>query len=227
MKTRNHLGSCQEHSSNPKGMPALCYFTALELSSLYLNRTMLPILGSCPSNVLQWHTGLHHSSATVQLPGQPPTPSMSFERSAALRLLVVDVSPAPTVRPETCEALSLHACLVAPVMSDSLRPCGPQPSRLLCPWDSPGRNTAVGCHFFPQGIFPTQRSWPGDGMWISCIAGRFFTIWATREAQALSHCIPNLLNESSGNMTPLYLSSDWNSSVASHYKSRGSRVFFK
>ena len=141
MKTRNHLGSCQEHSSNPKGMPALCYFTALELSSLYLNRTMLPILGSCPSNVLQWHTGLHHSSATVQLPGQPPTPSMSFERSAALCLLVMDVSPAPTVRPEACDALSLHACLVAPVVSDSLRLCGPQPSRLLRPWDSPGRNT--------------------------------------------------------------------------------------
>ena len=26
------------------------------------------------------------------------------------------------------------------------------------PWDSPGRNTAVGCHFFLQGIFPTQGS---------------------------------------------------------------------
>ena len=25
-----------------------------------------------------------------------------------------------------------------------------QPTRLLCPWDSPGKNTGVGCHFFPQ-----------------------------------------------------------------------------
>ena len=24
-----------------------------------------------------------------------------------------------------------------------------QPTRLLCPWDSPGRNTGVGCHFLP------------------------------------------------------------------------------
>ena len=31
-----------------------------------------------------------------------------------------------------------------------------QPSRLLCPWDSPGKNTGVGCHFLFQGIFPTQ-----------------------------------------------------------------------
>ena len=27
----------------------------------------------------------------------------------------------------------------------------------LCPWDSPGKNTGVGCHALLQGIFPTQR----------------------------------------------------------------------
>ena len=27
----------------------------------------------------------------------------------------------------------------------------------LCPWDSPGNNTGVGCHAFLHGIFPTQR----------------------------------------------------------------------
>ena len=26
---------------------------------------------------------------------------------------------------------------------------------LLCPWDSPGKNTGVGCHFLLQGIFMT------------------------------------------------------------------------
>ena len=30
----------------------------------------------------------------------------------------------------------------------------------LCPWDSPGKNTGMGCHFFLQGIFPTQGSNP-------------------------------------------------------------------
>ena len=29
------------------------------------------------------------------------------------------------------------------------------------PWDSPGKNTGVGCHFLLQGIFPTQGSDPG------------------------------------------------------------------
>ena len=34
--------------------------------------------------------------------------------------------------------------------SDSLRPHGLQPARLLCPRDSPGKNTGVGCHFLLQ-----------------------------------------------------------------------------
>ena len=51
------------------------------------------------------------------------------------------------------------------------------PARLLYPWDFPGKNTGVGCHSLLQGIFLTQ---------VSCIAGRFFTIWATWEA--LAHC---------------------------------------
>ena len=31
-----------------------------------------------------------------------------------------------------------------------------EPSRLLCSWDTPGKNTGVGCHFFLQGNVPTQ-----------------------------------------------------------------------
>ena len=37
-------------------------------------------------------------------------------------------------------------------MSDSLRPYGLYPARLLCPRDSPGKNTGVGCHSLLQGI---------------------------------------------------------------------------
>ena len=43
-------------------------------------------------------------------------------------------------------------------MPNSLPPLGLQPTRLLCPWDFPGKDTGVGCHFLPQGIFPTQGS---------------------------------------------------------------------
>ena len=41
-------------------------------------------------------------------------------------------------------------------MKRYMRSHGLQPARLLCPWDFPGKNTGVGCHFLLQGIFPTQ-----------------------------------------------------------------------
>ena len=34
-------------------------------------------------------------------------------------------------------------------------------TKLLCPWDFPGKSTGVYCHFLLQGIFPTQGSNPG------------------------------------------------------------------
>ena len=50
---------------------------------------------------------------------------------------------------------------IASVMSDSLQPFGLQPTRLLCPWDSPSKDTGVGCQAHPQRIFPNQESNPG------------------------------------------------------------------
>ena len=46
---------------------------------------------------------------------------------------------------------SLSPLVSCSVMSDSL------PARLLCPWDSPGKNTGVGCHSLLQNIFRNQR----------------------------------------------------------------------
>ena len=53
---------------------------------------------------------------------------------------------------------SIHYCYysVAKLCPTLLRPHGLYPARLLCPWDFPGKNTGVGCHFLLQGIFPTQ-----------------------------------------------------------------------
>ena len=55
-----------------------------------------------------------------------------------------------------------------------LQPHGLKSTKLLCPWDSPSKNTGVGCHFFLQrnltdpGIEPTSLVFPA-------LAGRFFT----------------------------------------------------
>ena len=43
-------------------------------------------------------------------------------------------------------------------MSDSVRPHKQQPIRLLCPWDSPGKNTGVGCHFLLQCMIVKNES---------------------------------------------------------------------
>ena len=38
----------------------------------------------------------------------------------------------------------------------TLRPRGWQPARLLCPWDSPGKNTGAGCHVLLQASSPSS-----------------------------------------------------------------------
>ena len=43
------------------------------------------------------------------------------------------------------------------VVSDSSRPHGLQPTRLLCPWDLPGKSTGVGCHCLLR-----YRTWGGN-----------------------------------------------------------------
>ena len=58
-----------------------------------------------------------------------------------------------------CKKL-VFVCKVNSAMPGCLRPYGPYPIKLLCPWDFPGKNTGVGGHFLLQGIFLTQGSNP-------------------------------------------------------------------
>ena len=71
-----------------------------------------------------------------------------------------------------------RACTLSrSVVSNSLQPPELQPSRLLCPWDSPGKNTGVGCNFLLQGIFLTQGLnphllyWQVDPLLLSHLGG--------------------------------------------------------
>ena len=56
-------------------------------------------------------------------------------------------------------------------MSNSIWPYGLQPTRLLCPWDSPGKNTGVGC---PPGDLPNTGTEPVS-LTSPALAGGFFT----------------------------------------------------
>ena len=58
-------------------------------------------------------------------------------------------------------SLCNNVCVSHSVLSDSLQTHGLQPTRLLYPRNSLGKNTGVGCHSLLQGIFPTQGSIPG------------------------------------------------------------------
>ena len=60
----------------------------------------------------------------------------------------------------------------------TLQTHGLKHSRLLCPWNFPGKNTGVCCHFLLQGIFPTQGSNPQ----VSCVGRRILCYHPTWEA---------------------------------------------
>ena len=55
-------------------------------------------------------------------------------------------------------------------------------SQLLCPWDSPGKNTGEGLPFSSPGDLPKPRIKPASLMF-PALAGRFITTSATWEAQ--------------------------------------------
>ena len=85
--------------------------------------------------------------------------------------------------------MPLEGVLSCSIASDSLRLYGLRPARLLCPWDSPGKNTGVGCLVFLQGIFPTQGSSPKSHLLFSAMAGGFLTTSTTWEFFGMEWCL--------------------------------------
>ena len=78
-----------------------------------------------------------------------------------------------------------------PVVSNSLRSHGLQPTRLLCPWNFTGKITGVGCQFpMPRdlpdtGIGPTSLASP-------TLAGRFFTTRVSVQFSSVTQSCPTL-----------------------------------
>ena len=75
----------------------------------------------------------------------------------------MDPTPASTGRTRAPSTSSVASsvefcccyCLAAKLCPALLQPHGLQPTRFLCLWDFPRKNTEVDCHFLLQGIFPT------------------------------------------------------------------------
>ena len=88
----------------------------------------------------------------------------------------------------TCEILyDIYACVHAKLLQSQPTLCDPhglQPTRLLCSWDFPGKNTRVDCHALLQGIFSNQK----QNQCLLCLlhwAGSFFTTSVTWQANII------------------------------------------
>ena len=89
----------------------------------------------------------------------------------------------PTRLLPACPKPSAYFSLYSLSHVQLLQSHGLWPARLLCPWDSSGKNIGVGCRFLLQGIFR-----PRNQTRVSCIAGRFFTDCA-EESPPASGCV--------------------------------------
>ena len=95
----------------------------------------------------------------VETQGSGPSPCSSPVRQGVCESLCTRVClQARTRRNRGQSSFSVLCVRSRSVESNSLRPLGLQPTTLLCPWDSSGKNPGVGCHFLLQGIFPIQGS---------------------------------------------------------------------
>ena len=67
--------------------------------------------------------------------------------------------------------------------------------RLLCPWNSPGKNPGEPFQEWVAIPFSRESSWPRNQNRVSYIAGRFFTIWATRETpgDTVNNCVEKII----------------------------------
>ena len=91
----------------------------------------------------------------------------------------------PSITPSYTFSLSAVLFLVAKSRPALLWPHALQPSRLLCPWDFPGKSTGLSCHFLLHGIFLIQGS--NSHLWI----GRWILYqWATGETSLLGIFTP-------------------------------------
>ena len=128
-----------------------------------------------------------HRLQHIRPPGPPPAPGV-YSNSCPLSwwwhiyiLLHLNItlqkhfSPDFSTLPSNSSKFIVCVCVLVTQSCPTL--CDPmdlQPARLFCPWNFPGKDTGVGCHFLLQGIFQ-----PRDQTWVSSIAGRCFTVWAT------------------------------------------------
>ena len=101
------------------------------------------------------HSGIQILAQGLQIQGHRGQWEVKQMRSSATDYLCFSSTHLSKSPGCTARKLVAQLCLTL---------CDPMVSSLpwfLCPWNSPGKNTGVGCLFLLQGIFSTQGSNPG------------------------------------------------------------------
>ena len=87
-------------------------------------------------------------------PGDLPNPGIKPE-SPAIPILLAD---SLLLSHQGSHLVLSSVQFSSSVISDSSRPHGLQPTRLLCPWDFPDKSTGVGCHcLLQEKALPTTK----------------------------------------------------------------------
>ena len=130
----------------------------LELATGHLSIFLFKHSFPPPStNTVQWssHITHRHRCCTSQT-GPHPLPSSHFTGEGCQW----------SSKQKYSACCCCRCCWVTSVIPDSVRPCKRQPTRLFCPWDSPGKNTGLGCHFLLQYMHACQvTSVMSDSVW--------------------------------------------------------------
>ena len=94
----------------------------------------------------------------------------------------------------------------------TLQPHGLQPTRLLCLWNFPGKNTGMGCHFLLQEIFPAQELNPCLLHWQVDSEGKVHIHHATKDSLCTFAAYPFICAwiHISVNVLCYYVSIFWN-----------------
>ena len=109
------------------------------------------IINSC------FYLQFYHLDIRSPPTGRPPEPDwwVTIHRVTKSRTWLKQLSTHTDIRIRIRFRFSAQSELMLRINADTLRPYGLWLTRLLCPWDSPGKSTGVGCDALLQGIFLT------------------------------------------------------------------------
>ena len=159
----------------------ICLFPkiSLEMKTLKKDKCLLKwkSLSHVQLFVTQWTTQSMEFSRPEYWSGQPfPSPGDLPKPGIEPRSPALQGDSLPTELSRKSYYLMVVYTKSCPTLV--AQPHGLYPARLLCPWDSPGKNTGMGVAISFSRAYSQPRNWTR----VSCIAGRFFTKWAMREA---------------------------------------------